>query len=146
MLATALSKVRLSFRALIADPGRFLTAGGLSALYQSGMILTNYAVARGLGIEISAAALFYIIPFAALVTMVPVTLNGIGLREGSYATAFSWIGATAEPAVALSIAVTLLTFLLSTVGGVLWLLPSEHNAVSEPEAHPPVITGTSSTG
>ncbi|MDA0748605.1 MAG: lysylphosphatidylglycerol synthase transmembrane domain-containing protein [bacterium] len=92
----------------------------LALLYQSAVILVNYAVARALGLQIEPAIFFYLIPVTALVTMAPVTLNGFGLRESAYAFVFTRAGVSAESAVAISLGATLCMIVLSLVGGIFY--------------------------
>ncbi len=113
-------QVSTTFTTLLRRPGLCVSTFALSALYQTTMILSNYGVARALGLEIAPGAFFYLIPLTALVTMIPIALNGLGLREGAYAVIFTQVGITAEAAVATSIAATLCTIGISLVGGILY--------------------------
>jgi hypothetical protein len=106
--------------ALVRRSRLVCTALLLSAVYQTAMILSHYGVARGLGLQVGLDAFFVLIPLTALVTMLPVSMNGYGLREGAFAFAFSQIGLPVEAAVAISVAATLCTMALSLVGGVLY--------------------------
>ncbi len=84
------------------------------------MILSAYGVARALGLEVAPGAFFYLVPITALVTMLPIALNGLGLREGAYAVIFTQVGVSAEAAVATSVAATLCAMGVSLIGGILY--------------------------
>ena len=60
---------------------------GLLLLYslfiQFGKLLTFYLITGSLGITLPPVAYFVILPFSILISTIPVTFLGIGLREGS---------------------------------------------------------------
>lgn len=93
---------------------------GLASLYQISMILAHVVVAHMLKIEISILHFFYLVPITAMVTLLPISLNGIGVRESAFAFALSRAGATAELAIALSVTITMCTLLLSLIGGLFY--------------------------
>ena len=97
-------------------------AFGIALVFQSSMILSNYVVARAYGYEVPLPAMFYLIPLTALITMVPVSLNGFGLREAAYVVALGSLGIPAESAVAISLTVTLCVLVMSCGGLVCYLL------------------------
>lgn len=106
---------------LLRRPALLLKAGLLAAVYQATVILNNYAVAQALGLKIAPGVFFCLIPITALVTMLPVSLNGFGIREGIYAITFARVSVPPEAAVAISLAATLCMVGLSLVGGLLYL-------------------------
>ena len=119
-----LTEISRTGRIFLHRPPQFLAAITLAGLYQTTMILGNYGVARGLGLDVAPGFFFYLIPITALVTLIPVSLNGLGLREGAYALAFVQVGISVEAAVAISVVSTLCMILISLVGGVLYATDS----------------------
>ena len=109
-------------RSLIHRPGALLIPFALSALYQTTMILSTYAMACALSIEVALETYFFLIPITALVTMLPISLNGFGLREGAYVVVFAPIGILPETAIALSVVNTLGTIGVSLIGGILYAM------------------------
>ena len=59
-----------------------------------------------------------------LLTMVPISIGGIGVRESGYIIFFGIIGLEKEAAVAISLTGFALTVLLSLIGGAVYLLDS----------------------
>ncbi len=96
-------------------------AMGLALLYQTTMILSNYIIALGLGFQLSPSVFFIVIPLTALATMIPISLNGWGLREGAYALSFQTFGVAPELAVTLSIIAALCMIGVSSVGGLVYV-------------------------
>jgi uncharacterized protein (TIRG00374 family) len=117
LLEEAVSAIRGLFR----KPSLLIRSITLALVYQSAMIYGNYLAAVALGVNIGPGVFFYLIPVTALVTLVPVTLNGFGLREGTYAIVFAQVGLAAEVSVAISLVTTLCMIGLSLVGGLYYL-------------------------
>ena len=65
-------------------------------------------------------ACFLFIPIIMAIQLVPVSLNGLGVREGAYVFFFGSAGLVASQAVAASLLFALLTTLVSLSGGVLF--------------------------
>ena len=121
-----LSRFRGVFRTLLSRPGAAILAFGLSIVAQSLFVLVNAHLGVLMGISIPLAGWFLAWPLAKLVAMVPVSLGGIGVREGALAFFLMPLGVDPSLAVAESflwesmlIAQALLAGLL-----VLWLRPT----------------------
>jgi uncharacterized protein (TIRG00374 family) len=84
-------------------------------LVQLTLVAFYAAVARGLAIPISLPQLAVLIPLSFIVQMVPVSVNGFGVREATFTVYFTRIGLPAESAFALSFigAVLIMVFSLS---------------------------------
>jgi hypothetical protein len=78
-----------------------------------------------LGIALSwqqAAQLLVLVPMIALSLTLPITINGIGLRESVSANLLTWAGLAGPSAVAIEVAAYLVQVVFSLQGGVLlWL-------------------------
>ncbi len=85
------------------------------------MIVTNIAAARAMGLSISGLALFTAIPITAIITALPVSINGLGVREVAYAGLLSYFGIAPEEAVALSLVMTATIVGWSLIGGLLYV-------------------------
>ena len=78
-------------------------------------------MALALGIDVSFTFLMLIIPLSMLLIMLPISIGGIGLREGILVGIFNLVGLEASDGFALGLGVTLTDLLLSVVGGVVYL-------------------------
>lgn len=87
-------------------------------------LLTHLAAARGLGLEIDPIAslqLAVLIPLVALSLTLPISINGIGLRESVSASLLTWASLAAPEAVAMGLVAYLVQVAYSLTGGVmLW--------------------------
>ncbi|MBE7385108.1 MAG: flippase-like domain-containing protein [Leptolyngbya sp. SIO1E4] len=97
---------------------------GLSLLLQFAIVYYHYLVARQLGISISFLELLVFIPIIVVITMLPISLGGLGLKEGLWIYLFTRVGQSAEEALSLSLIVMILSWLLSMPGAVILLLDS----------------------
>ncbi len=97
---------------------------GLSLGIQFLRLVTHLLAAWGLGFVISGQAalqLTVLIPLLALSLTLPISINGIGLRESVSAGLLTWAGLAAPQAVAMELAAYLVQVAFSLVGGVfLW--------------------------
>ena len=97
----------------------------LSVVGQSIGILVLYLMAVALGTKTSPVYFFLLVPVVHLVSMLP-SLNGLGIREGAYIYFLKpYVGK--EVAAALGILWLGLLFLLSVIGGVIYLIRHDYH-------------------
>jgi glycosyltransferase 2 family protein len=87
-----------------------------AVVVQGLLVLFYAAVARSLNIPISIAHMAVIVPVSFVVQMVPVSVNGFGVREATFSFYFSRIGLPMASALALSLGSTALIMLFSLSG------------------------------
>jgi len=96
-----------------------------SVAVQTLRMITHLLVALGLGYGLGwtqMLQLLVLVPMLAVSLTLPVTINGIGLRESVSAQLLTWAGLAAPQAVAMEVAAYLVQVLFSLQGGVLlWL-------------------------
>ena len=78
-------------------------------------------LAWSLAIKVEWSALAIIVPIATLVTTVPVSIAGWGVREGVMVVGLGYIGVVAEEALALSILYGISLLIVGLPGGFFWL-------------------------
>lgn len=89
-----------------------------SLFVQSSVIIGYYLLGVQLGIGISIGYYFLIIPLTTVISMLPLSLAGLGIREGAFIFLFPMVGATKEQAVTLSLMWFAVTAIVSIIGGV----------------------------
>jgi glycosyltransferase 2 family protein len=82
-----------------------------------GFFFTGWA----LGLRYDLVTYFIIVPPVILLTMIPVSMAGWGVREGALVALFSWIGAEQATVMALSILYGLTLIVVSTPGFLIYL-------------------------
>jgi uncharacterized membrane protein YbhN (UPF0104 family) len=79
------------------------------------------AVARSMNIPIGFAELAVIVPVSFIVQMIPVSVNGFGVREATFGFYFTRLGLPLESAILVSFVGAALIMLFSLSGGVAYL-------------------------
>jgi hypothetical protein len=77
------------------------------------------AIARCLGIGLSFASAVVALTLVTLATLVPISIAGFGIREGSYVVLLGGIGISATDATAISLTTVLVLFIASLPGAFL---------------------------
>lgn len=90
----------------------------VSIFIQVGVILSFAAMGYSLGINISLWYYFLFIPVTTVVVMLPLSVSGIGVREGIMVLMFSFGGVESEPVVVMSLMWFAGLTLVSMIGGV----------------------------
>ena len=103
-------------------PVRILSSVGLSFIFQGIVIAVVFLNARALALDVPLAAVAVFVPLVSLAGMVPVSVNGLGVREALYILLFGRIGVPVETAVSLALLYLAVTFLASLPGGVAYLM------------------------
>lgn len=85
------------------------------AIYLSGL----WTVARGLGIEVTLAQVAGVTGITYFLSQIPISVNGLGIREAAMIALYVPLGATGEQAAALAL-ITRLLVMLSSLHGALW--------------------------
>lgn len=105
-------------------PSGIALAAGLAVAYQLVMVVMNVAGARALDLPVATGALFIAVPVTALITALPISISGLGVREAAYASTLALFGLPAESGVALSLVLTAAIVGWNLIGGVLYLFGS----------------------
>jgi glycosyltransferase 2 family protein len=137
-LVVRIAKIQKIVRQFLQHRRSLTLAIGVSLLVQLAVIYYQYLLARQLQIPISFLELLIFAPISIVVTLLPISLGGLGVQEGLWAYLFSRVGLTAEQAVLLSLTFTMLGWLLSLPGGLIILVDSmKRSHVTQPrKKHP----------
>lgn len=104
----------------VAD-ARFLSLGlGVSILGQVAMILVVYLLAAGARIDLSIIDCLLILPPVMLISALPISIAGWGVREGAMIVGLGLAGVPSEQALALSIQFALAGSFVSLLGAIPW--------------------------
>lgn len=123
--AGLVERVRSGYDAIHLYRRRPRTLAGallLSLLVQCLRVLVHYETALAVNVHIHVANFFLLVPIIAILIAMPVSMNGIGVREGAGVLFFRHVGVDAEPAFALLFLAYLAGVLVSIPGGVVFAL------------------------
>ena len=104
------------------QPRSLLLCFGGAVLVQAVLVAFSFAVARSMGIDVPISDLAVIVPVSFVVQMLPVSLNGLGVREATFRIYFAQIGLPASSALAVSLMGAAMVMLFSLSGAVAYLL------------------------
>jgi uncharacterized membrane protein YbhN (UPF0104 family) len=113
-------KVVAAFRLWAAKPWSFVYA--FLAAWPSNLfpMAATWLLARQLGMDVSFWQVLGVQTVTYFLSVLPISVNGYGLREVAYTTLYSALGASLEQASTLALVTRFLT-VLSTIPGALWL-------------------------
>jgi len=92
-----------------------------AVVVQAILVLFYVAIARSMNIPIGFAELAVIVPVSFIVQMVPLSVNGFGIREATFGFYFTRLGLPLESALLVSFVGAALIMLFSLSGGVAYL-------------------------
>jgi len=119
-------------------PHLMTRAVGWSLIVQVGASVSVAMLARGIGVSLGLGIWFSVVPLIALAMVLPVSINGVGVREGGMALLLAPWGVGKEQAVAIGLLWFFATIVTGLIGGVLFLLDRRGAAAGlVTEASPP---------
>lgn len=109
----------------------FLSAAlGLSFVIQLSIIAVNILIGYSLGADIPLLYYFAFIPLVTIASMVPISLNGLGVREGAYVYFLTQAGMSDSEALVFSLVWLVLVLIVSGAGGLVWIVTSRRGKSS----------------
>ena len=130
--AKTASKLQRLHDALLLYRGAFGVGVGISIISQLIDCYLVFLIFHSLGIAISYWNACVFAPAATLAALVPITLNGVGLREAVYIVLLTAIFVTAEQAVAASLVHYSMILLMAFAGGAMQLFGRKSRAHPHP--------------
>jgi uncharacterized protein (TIRG00374 family) len=93
----------------------------LAFAFQFNVVIINKIYTIALGIDVPFSVLVVIVPLIYLTEALPISINGLGVRESAFAFFFALNGLTVEEGVAVSLLIVAERYLLGVLGGSLLL-------------------------
>jgi len=120
-------RVRLGVERIAGSIGRYLSDSRtllivvLCSLFFNGLvILCAWFVAGSLDLNLRMIDLMVVVPLVVLLTLIPFSLNGLGIREGGFIFFLSQFGISQAEALSFSLLNYLLILVVSVVGGIVF--------------------------
>lgn len=89
-------------------------------------ICVHVLTARALGLDVPVAYFFLFVPLLAVIVSLPISLNGIGVREAAGIQLFGLVGLSPGSAFSLQFTTYLVAVAVSLIGGVVFLVRIPH--------------------
>jgi uncharacterized membrane protein YbhN (UPF0104 family) len=124
------------------DPKTLAIITGISILFHTLQISLHAVMAAGMGIDIPLATLFVVIPFVNIASSLPISWQGLGIRENSYIFFLTAAPAivSKEQAVAFGALWLLAVTVSSAIGGIVALVSGDLRTLKAPLGETPVAT------
>ena len=121
-------KIRLALRSYRTQWRALAVAALLSLLVHLIQAWMHVVMGRALGLDVPYSFCLIVYPLVGTFAAIPVSLNGLGLREGGYIYLLAVIGIGSEKGIAFGLLLFLIVALDSLIGGVLFLLQKSRKA------------------
>jgi hypothetical protein len=102
--------------------GLFVRLLAVALVVQVARIGVHVLVARALGLDIRLQYFFLLVPLLAVAVSLPISLNGIGVREGAGIVLFGLVGVGRADAFTLQFTTYLVAVAVSLLGGLVFLV------------------------
>lgn len=96
----------------------------ISLVFNFTLIAANYFAAKAFAVDISLWYFWIFVPITSVVTMIPLSLGGLGIREIGYVTLFTQAGVPEQVAFSMSLTIYIFTLISGLIGGVLYVTRS----------------------
>lgn len=119
----------VALRYLSRDYGTALFAISVSLTIQGGFVLLNWWIGRSLGIDVPVAAWFFVWPLAKLAGLLPVGVNGIGVRDATLGALLVPLGVPMATGVVASLVWQSILIGGGLLGGLYWWASSRRRGL-----------------
>jgi len=127
-------KLRLALRSYRLHWGALLIAALLSLTVHLIQAWMHTVMGRALDLEVPFSFCLIVYPLVGTFAAIPISLNGLGLREGGYIFLLAVIGIGTEQGIAFGLLLFLIVALDSLLGGLLFLFQRKPRQIEQPEA------------
>ncbi len=110
----------------------------LAAGVQLMRVFVHVLVARALGLHVGLGYFFLFVPMLAVIVSLPISLNGIGVRETTGIVLFGLVGVAKSMAFTLQFTTYLVAVAVSLIGGVVFLARIPHRRAAARVSRRPV--------
>lgn len=100
----------------------------LSFAFQLFYILVSSFLFLAMDVSIPFVAQVGFISLISILTMIPISINGLGVREGAYVFLFSTLGVAESVSLAVSLMFFMLVLIGTSIGGIIWLFEKRNDA------------------
>jgi glycosyltransferase 2 family protein len=97
----------------------------LSLLVHILAVVIVWCVAQSISAPLLFGQIFQLVPPVMLITMLPISIAGWGVREASMGLAFGYAGLPANEGVNVSLLFGAVSFIVGAFGGLVWILSAE---------------------
>lgn len=116
-----IAQVVRSMAAVIRSPSTFVWVMLWSFAFQFALVLVNIGIFYALGINhLSLTTFLLFVPIIFAIQLLPISVNGLGVREGAYVYFFGTVGVGSVQAITASLIFWVLVMIVSLPGGLIF--------------------------
>jgi uncharacterized membrane protein YbhN (UPF0104 family) len=104
------------------------TIAVLSVLVHVLAVVIAWCVVQSIAAPVLFGQIFQLVPPVMLITMLPISIAGWGVREATMGLAFGYAGLMANEGVNVSLLYGAVSFIVGAFGGLVWILSAEKAA------------------
>jgi hypothetical protein len=116
-------------RLVFLKPGNMLPTMAIALVGHVNLALGVWVLAVGLGAPVSIIDSLVLVPPVILITTLPISIAGLGVRELAMVKIFGFIGVAEPTAMAMSVLFFIVTVITALPGGLAWLLSKDRRAM-----------------
>jgi uncharacterized protein (TIRG00374 family) len=120
-IAKKVDTISNAFQIMGTHKGVLLASLAISFFNQLLVIAVTWIMALGLRLEISITYFLIFVPVITLISMIPISLNGMGLREYAFMSLFGAVGVLHASCIALGVLSSIVIILSSLPGGIVYI-------------------------
>jgi hypothetical protein len=120
-IAAKIDRISGAFQIMGRNRSALVWSLAISFINQLIVISTTWILAVGLRLHVPFAYFFVFVPVITLISMIPISLNGMGLREYAFMSLFQSIGVPAASCIALGLLSSIMIVLSSLPGGIVYI-------------------------
>ncbi len=120
-IAAKVDTISNAFQIMGKHKGILILSLMISFINQLLVISVTWIMALGLQIHVPLWYYLIFVPVISLITMIPISLNGMGLREYSFVSLFGAVGILPASSIALGLISSIMLILSSLPGGVVYI-------------------------
>ena len=117
---------------LLRNPRASLVAMALSVFLNVAVSLAVWLIAMAAGENPTMVGCIFVVPLVMLVSMIPISVAGWGVREGSMVFGLGLLGVQPPAALAISVLYGVALIAVGVPGGFVWLFSRHRGLVSNP--------------
>ena len=127
-LGDKISRFYNSLHTFIDDKPVLAKTFGLSVIYQVVGIFAVFLLSQSIGLDISLVYFLTIMPIIFVITMIPVSIGGLGIREGSFVFFLTREGVSTVNALSLSLLFYAQIIIIGIIGAIIYGVDRYHRS------------------
>jgi hypothetical protein len=108
----------------------------MSLLVQIVSPLISFVIALSLGIKINIIYFFIFLPIIGAITLLPISIGGLGLRDATTIFFFAKAGVSKDLAFAMSLISFFFLLVYGAIGGLIYVLTVHHRRIQHNQPPP----------